>query len=106
MSYKKIYFFFALFSLFQSMESLATNKEEVKMAKVKIEKDTFAVGCFWCTQHSFDKLKVVISTTVGYTGVTKENPTYEEVCSVKTGHAEALEITYDPQHVLFFQNRL
>ena len=101
MSYKKIYFFFALFSLFQSMESLATNKEEVKMAKVKIEKATFAGGCFWCTQPAFDKLKGVISTTVGYTGGTKENPTYEEVCSGKTGHAEALEITYDPQQVSF-----
>ncbi|MBI2118789.1 MAG: peptide-methionine (S)-S-oxide reductase MsrA [Elusimicrobia bacterium] len=71
------------------------------MAEVKIEKATFAGGCFWCTQPAFDKLKGVISTTVGYTGGTKTNPTYDEVCSGKTGHAEALEIIYDPKQVSF-----
>ena len=60
-----------------------------------LEKATFAGGCFWCMQPPYDKVKGVISTTVGYTGGTTENPTYEEVCSGRTGHAEAVEITYD-----------
>lgn len=60
-----------------------------------LEKATFAGGCFWCMQPPYDKVKGVISTTVGYTGGAKENPTYEEVSSGKTGHAEAVEIVYD-----------
>lgn len=59
------------------------------------KKAYFAGGCFWCTESEFEKLKGVISVESGYTGGTKENPTYEEVCSGKTGHAEAVEITYD-----------
>lgn len=73
------------------------------MSDKKIEKATFAGGCFWCTQPPFDQLKGVISTSVGYTGGTKENPTYEEVCSGKTGHAEALEILFDPAQVNFLE---
>jgi methionine-S-sulfoxide reductase len=67
----------------------------------KSEKATFAGGCFWCMQPPFDKLKGVISTTVGYTGGTRENPTYEEVCTGKTGHTEAIEILYDPTQVTY-----
>lgn len=65
------------------------------------EKATFAGGCFWCMQPPYDTLKGVLSTTVGYTGGTKENPTYEEVSSGKTGHAEAVEITYDPSQITY-----
>jgi len=67
----------------------------------RFEKATFAGGCFWCTQHSFDKVKGVVSTTVGYTGGSKENPTYEEVSSGTTGHTEATEIVYDPSIVSY-----
>lgn len=63
---------------------------------VKFEKATFAGGCFWCIQPPYDKLKGVISTRVGYTGGRKKNPTYKEVSSGATGHAEAIEIIYDP----------
>jgi methionine-S-sulfoxide reductase len=62
---------------------------------------TFAGGCFWCMQAAFDEVKGVVSTAVGYTGGHKENPTYEEVCSGKTGHAEAVEILYNPSQVSY-----
>ena len=56
---------------------------------------TFGAGCFWGIQYEFDKLDGVIKTTVGYSGGDKENPTYDEVCSDKTGHVEVIEIKYD-----------
>lgn len=68
-----------------------------------LEKATFAGGCFWCIQPPYDKLEGVVSTTVGYTGGTKANPTYEEVSSGETGHAEAVEIVYDPSKVGYSQ---
>ncbi|MGR3175026.1 MAG: peptide-methionine (S)-S-oxide reductase MsrA [Candidatus Scalindua sp.] len=64
-----------------------------------IEKATFAGGCFWCMQHPYDELKGVESTAVGYTGGHKDNPTYEEVCAGTTGHAEAIEILYNPTQI-------
>src|SRR5947199_16144 len=57
---------------------------------------TFAGGCFWCMQPPFEKLEGVLSTTVGYTGGHTRNPTYEEVSAGGTGHAESVEIVYDP----------
>jgi peptide-methionine (S)-S-oxide reductase len=64
-----------------------------------LEKATFAGGCFWCMEPPYDSLEGVISVTVGYTGGTKKNPTYEEVSSGSTGHAESIEIVYDPSKV-------
>ena len=62
---------------------------------------TFAGGCFWCMQPPFEKLEGVISTTVGYTGGHTKNPTYEEVSAGGTGHAESIEIVYDPQKLTY-----
>ncbi len=63
----------------------------------------FAGGCFWCMQHDFDQVKGVVSTTAGYTGGSKVDPTYEEVSAGGTGHVEAVQVVYDPSTVSYEQ---
>lgn len=65
------------------------------------EKAVFAGGCFWCTEAIFKALRGVVSVVPGYTGGAKANPTYEEVCSGTTGHAEAVKIEFDPAQVSY-----
>ncbi|MBV9566526.1 MAG: peptide-methionine (S)-S-oxide reductase MsrA [Hyphomicrobiales bacterium] len=70
-------------------------------AKPGVAVATFAGGCLWCLQPSYDALEGVISTTPGYTGGTKANPTDEEVLDGETGHAEAIEVAFDPSKITY-----
>ena len=77
-------------------KNMIKNEEESKM-----EKATFAGGCFWCMESPFEKLDGVTEVIVGYIGGHKENPTYEEVSTGKTGHLEAVQITFDPSIITY-----
>jgi peptide-methionine (S)-S-oxide reductase len=76
----------------------AAGKED---AGGRVETATFAGGCFWCMAPVFDRLPGVVSVTVGYTGGRKKNPTYEEVSAGGTGHAESVQIVYDPSKIIY-----
>lgn len=86
-----------------------TNKEVNKVNKVYMDKITstnldtavFGAGCFWCTEAIFEELKGVQSVEAGYAGGTVENPTYEQVCSGTTGHAEVARIIFDPSVISY-----
>ena len=66
-----------------------------------LEKATFAGGCFWCVETAFEGLPGVTSVISGYTGGTKEDPAYEEVSAGATGHAESVQITFDPRQITY-----
>jgi methionine-S-sulfoxide reductase len=92
----------SLITLTQTYMVYAGNESKgSNMDNNKIEKAVFAGGCFWCMQNPYDELKGVVSTAVGYTGGNKDNPTYEGVCAGNTGHAEAIEILYDPTQISY-----
>ena len=70
---------------------------------VHMEKATFGGGCFWCVEAIYERLPGVQSVLSGYAGGTKPNPTYEDVCTGKTGHAEVAQITFDPTKITYEQ---
>jgi peptide-methionine (S)-S-oxide reductase len=66
-----------------------------------LEKATFGAGCFWGVEAAFRQVKGVVSTAVGYSGGSHENPSYKDVCTGRTGHAEVVEVVYDPVRVTY-----
>jgi peptide-methionine (S)-S-oxide reductase len=73
------------------------------MCVMATEKATFGAGCFWGVEETFRRLKGVSSTAVGYAGGNKENPSYEDVCSDETGHAEVVQVEFDPSEITYDQ---
>jgi len=82
-----------------AISSTIENNASVKGPR--LDTATFAAGCFWCTEAKFKELRGVVAVTSGFTGGHAVNPTYEEVCTGTTGHAEACNIVFDPQQISF-----
>lgn len=79
------------------------NQQSKMNMTMQTDTATFGTGCFWCTEAIFQSLNGVISATSGYSGGERKNPTYEQVCSGATGHAECINIVYDPQKISFVE---
>jgi peptide-methionine (S)-S-oxide reductase len=86
--------------LFSSQSQIIQSNKET-METTKNKKATFGTGCFWCTEAIFSELKGVESVIPGYSGGTTKNPTYKEVCEGTTGHAEVIQIEYNPEVIGF-----
>ncbi|MEI7639209.1 MAG: peptide-methionine (S)-S-oxide reductase MsrA [Syntrophus sp. (in: bacteria)] len=88
-------------------QSANNDKEEVKSVmdttNTQVKTATFAGGCFWCTEADFEKIPGVVEVISGYTGGSKDKPTYEEVSAGKTGHMEAVQVYYDPAKITYDQ---
>jgi peptide-methionine (S)-S-oxide reductase len=90
-------------SLFAGVLAMMAHDPFGRAADANIAQATFAGGCFWCTEAVYQQLKGVQGVTSGYIGGTVPNPTYEQVCGKRTGHAEAVQIEYDPAQVSYEQ---
>ncbi|HAY3553021.1 peptide-methionine (S)-S-oxide reductase MsrA [Elizabethkingia meningoseptica] len=101
---KKV-FFLVLSLLLISCQGQESRKNVVKKNKMenKLAYATIGGGCFWCVESCFNMLKGVHSVTSGYSGGHTDNPTYEEVCTGETGHAEVVQIAYDPSVISYKQ---
>src|SRR5215510_3387048 len=108
---KTLPFLFIVFSAISSCaqnsttttESKKNNNTQTSMNNQTTGTDTatFANGCFWCTEAIFEQLEGVVSATSGYSGGSVANPTYKQVCTGQTGHAECLQIVYDPSKISY-----
>lgn len=78
-----------------------SSKEKANVKNAHLETATLATGCFWCTEAKFKELRGVVKVTSGFSGGHTVNPTYEEVCTGTTGHAEACNIVFDPKQISF-----
>jgi len=86
------------------LQSQALNKKDDIMKAtegIKTDTATFGTGCFWCTEAVFQELNGVLKVTSGYSGGHVANPTYDDVCTKNTGHAEVVQIVYDPEKITF-----
>ena len=90
-------------SLGVSVQAQTNAQPAAASAPAQTAKAIFAGGCFWCVESDFDKVPGVISTTSGYTGGKTVNPTYEQVSSHGTGHAESVQVVFDPAKVTYAQ---
>lgn len=93
MKYRNVLFIIILVLTFNT-ESNSQNKKNMEIA-------TFGSGCFWCTEAIFQQLKGVESAISGYSGGNVKNPTYNEVCSGQTGHAEVIQVKYNPEIITY-----
>lgn len=102
-------FFLFLMGLFllscqgQEQKTIVKSQKKSFMENKNLEYATFGGGCFWCVEACFEMLKGVHTVVSGYSGGHKENPTYKEVCTGETGHAEVVQITFDPKEISFTQ---
>src|SRR4051812_40490132 len=94
--FHSIILLFATFSMLMNI-----NAAESTNAPGKIEYATFGGGCFWCTEAIFQRINGVKSVASGYAGGATPNPTYEQVCTEKTGHAEVIQVGFDPSVISY-----